>query len=61
MTKHQEILIQRANESRRALTAAGFEEVGSVMAGRDSKSVWIHPDGRRAEIRVALANAIIYN
>jgi hypothetical protein len=42
------------------LKSLGFEKVCGVLAGIDSGSVWMHDDGRTADVTVRNENRISY-
>lgn len=54
-------LVKEAKVSWATLKQEGFEKVCSVIAGEDSGSVWLHEDGRKAEVLVRNGNKIQYS
>jgi hypothetical protein len=57
---HRQQLIAAAAASKAQLRAEGFEQIASVLAGEDSGTIWMHDDGRGAEVLVRNGNAIRY-
>lgn len=60
MTPTERAALEAWKESDATLTAEGYEQVASALAGKQSVTVYLHPDGRRARIRYANGNRVEY-